>query len=53
MTQNHKAEKVTRFEVIDHTKDLKGRCYTKHNCRIELVYQDGGKTLKVFVNDRE
>ena len=38
--------KVTRFEVIDE----KGRAYTKHNCKIELSYQDDGRTLKVFVN---
>ncbi len=37
--------KVTRFEVIHE----KGRAYTKHNCKIELSYQDDGKTLKVFV----
>lgn len=29
-----------------------GRVYTVHNAKIELSYQDDGKTLKVFVNDR-
>jgi hypothetical protein len=38
--------KVTRFEVIDES----GRVYTKHNCTIELSYQDDGRTLKVFIN---
>lgn len=36
---------VTRFEVIDE----QGRRYTNNACAIELSYQDGGKTLKVFV----
>ena len=36
---------VTRFEVIDE----QGRRYTNNTCSIELSYQDGGKTLKVFV----
>ena len=40
--------KVTRFEVIDWT----GRAYGAHGCRIELSYQDGGRTLKVFVDER-
>jgi hypothetical protein len=37
--------KVTRVEVIDEY----GRRYTKHNCKVELSYQDDGRTLKVFV----
>lgn len=38
--------KVTRFEVIDEN----GRRYRKHNCTIELSYQDDSRTLKVFIN---
>jgi hypothetical protein len=38
--------KVTRFEVID----LNGRAYTYYNCKVELSYQDIGRTLKVFIN---
>ena len=38
--------KVTRFEVID----LNGRAYTYYNCKVELSYQDDGRTLKVFIN---
>ena len=38
--------KVTRVEVIDEY----GRRYTKHNCKVELSYQDDGRTLKVFIN---
>ena len=36
---------VTRFEVIDEN----GRVYSKWNCKIELSYQDEGRTLKVFI----
>ena len=38
--------KVTRFEVIDEN----GRVCTRHNCNVELSYQDDGRTLKVFIN---
>ena len=37
--------KVTRFEVIDEN----GRAYTNQNCKVELSYQDDGRTLKVFI----
>jgi len=40
-----KDQTVTRFEVIDEN----GRVYTKHNCTIELSYQDDSRTLKVFI----
>ena len=45
-------ENVDRFEVIDHTAQFKGRCYTKYNCEVELSIQDDGKTLKTFITDR-
>lgn len=38
--------KVTRFEVIDEN----GRVYQKWNCKVELSYQDDGKTLKAFIS---
>lgn len=38
---------VTRFEVIDDS--MGGRVYTRRPCAVELSYQDGGRTLKVFV----
>lgn len=51
------SSKVTRFEVIDLRASLPvgeiGRVFTAWNCNIELSYQDDGRTLKVFVNDRE
>ena len=38
---------VTRLEVIDNN----GRVYTNMSVdKIELSYQDGGKTLKLFTN---
>lgn len=40
---------VTRFEVIDHTKDGRGRILVMRNIKIELSLQDDGKTLKVFL----
>ena len=44
-------DKVTRFEVVEHTKGGRGRCYTAHNVKVELSLQDDNRTLKVFVND--
>ena len=41
-----KDQTVTRFEVIDEN----GRAYTEHYCKVELSYQDDGRTLKVFIN---
>ncbi len=47
-------DKVTRFEVVDHTTpNCKGRVYTAHNVKVELSYQDDGQTLKVFVTNAE
>jgi len=53
---SNKAE-ITRFEVINHaSNDLAfGRMLTmykdmEHFKSIELSYQDGGKTLKVFLS---
>lgn len=40
--------KVTRFEVIDES----GRVCTRHNCKVELSYQDDGRTLKVFLSEQ-
>ncbi len=53
--------RVTRIEVIDHTKpweDGGGRCYTFWNeydtsdiqkPKVEVLLQDDGRTLKVFI----
>lgn len=45
-------KQVTRFEVIDHTKDGGGRVLVRHRVHVELSIQDNGRTLKVFLNDR-
>ncbi len=45
---------VTRVEVIDHRllAPEPGRVFVAGpECRTELSYQDGGRTLKVFVSD--
>jgi hypothetical protein len=36
---------VTRFEVIDEN----GRVYVAKDCKVELSYQDDGRTLKIFI----
>lgn len=50
--------KVTRLEVIDHTREEGGRVYTYWSQyddgdikkpKIELSLQDDGRTLKVFI----
>jgi len=56
--QEPKESKVTRLEVINHAKNDKpvGRILTLYKElgdfeQIELAYQDGGKTLKIFINN--
>ena len=48
-----KLVKVSRIEVIDHSKSAEdggGRVFVKRGCvKVELSYQDDGKTLKLFV----
>lgn len=46
------AKQVTRLEVIDHRHGAPsiGRVFSAWDCRIELSYQDDGRTLKVFVD---
>ena len=39
---------VTRFEVIDGN----GRRLVEYNVKVRLEYQDGGRTLKVFMEER-
>jgi len=55
--EESKVSKVTRLEVINHSKNDYpfGRCLTMYKelgdfSSIELSYQDGGRTLKIFVN---
>lgn len=43
------AEKATRVEVIQHSPPYNGRAYTNYAAKdVEIQYQDGGRTLKVF-----
>ena len=53
--KDQSASEVTRFEVIDES----GRAYVRSNVllgspgiKVELSYQDNGRTLKVFVSRR-
>lgn len=42
--------KVTRVEVIQHSKPYNGRAYTNYSAKdVELQYQDDGRTLKIFI----
>lgn len=41
---------VTRIEVID--SSLGGRVYSKRPAKVAISFQDGGRTLKVFVTSR-
>jgi len=47
-------KKISRVEVIDHSKDGEGRAYIKRgNFEVEIQVQDDGKTLKIFLSDGE
>jgi hypothetical protein len=43
-------KEVSRIEIINHTQTDKeiGRIFTYHG-DVELSFQDGGKTLKIFI----
>lgn len=44
-------EKVTRFEVIDHTTEAGGRLLVRYGVKVEAAFQDQGRTMKVFLSD--
>lgn len=51
-------DKVTRVEVIDHTKSFEeggGRAYVNWNPKnkVKLSFQDEGRTLKVFISNQQ
>ena len=50
--QTLNTDSVTRFEVIDHTKQKLGRVLVKYDTNVELSFQDDNKTLKVFLTDK-
>ena len=45
----NKNKELTRLEVIDES----GRVYVNNNCKMELSYQDEGRTLKIFLKKEE
>ena len=47
--------KVSRFEIIDHTKNGQGRVYVKYanNLKVETSMQDANRTLKIFLTDTQ
>ena len=57
LTAEHEASArdagLTRVEVIDHRSGVSpfGRVFSAWDCQVELSRQDGGRTLKVFVDD--
>lgn len=44
-----KLYKVSRVEIIDE----KGRAYTRWNVNVEMHLQDDGRTIKLFVKERD
>jgi hypothetical protein len=48
---------VTRFEVIDYRGPNgdapRGRVFVVRDIKVELSYQDDGRTLKAFITDRK
>ena len=45
-------EKVTRFEVIDHTSSKEGRILVRYSVMVDVSIQDDGMTMKVFLTDK-
>jgi len=45
----HNTKTITRFEVIN----KEGRVLVYYDVKVELLYQDDGKTLKVFLKDNK
>lgn len=46
---------VDRIELIDHRnppRETHGRVYTVNKCKVTLSYQDDGKTLKIFIDEK-
>jgi hypothetical protein len=44
---------VTRFEVIDHSKKMRGRYVVEYGIKVEVSIQDDGKTMKVFLTNQD
>ena len=62
MIAEDETRKVTRFEVINHTRPTNKviigdprtnqRVLVTHDIKVTLMLQDDGRTLKVFLDDR-
>lgn len=46
-------EKITRFEVIDHTSEMLGRMLVKYDIKVDISIQDDGRTMKVFLTNKK
>lgn len=46
-------EAVTRFEVIDHTHQARGRVMVRYGVKVDIAIQDKGRTMKVTLTDVE
>lgn len=46
-----KIDKVTRFEVIDHRSNGQGRILVTYGIKVELLFQDEDRTLKIRLTD--
>lgn len=46
---------ITRVAVIDHTHrpDVAGLVYSKWDVKVEVSIQDDGRTLKIFIKDKD
>lgn len=42
---------VTRFEMIDHRAEGQGRILALYGIKVEVDFQDDGRTMKVFIHD--
>ena len=48
--EQNDTSKVKRVEVIQHSPPYNGRAFTKYNAKdVEIQFQDGGRTLKIFL----
>jgi hypothetical protein len=46
-------EKISRFEVIDHTRKRRGRIVVEYGVQVEMSIQDDGRTMKIFLTDKK
>jgi hypothetical protein len=45
-------DKITRFEVIDHSDKMRGRYVVEYGVKVEVSIQDEGRTMKVFLTNQ-